>query len=61
MLMHFLISQAIFLAIVQFFDEIGSRSQSHILAVGYSPVGILASCCVEVVLILAQLLQVFGL
>ena len=55
MLMHFLISQAIFLARVQWYD-LGEESTS-ISELGYSPVGILASCCVGGGLLLFQLLS----
>ncbi len=56
MLMHFLISQAVFLARVEWYDESAGHSSS-ISAVGYSPIGIFASCCVGGFLILLQLLH----
>lgn len=56
MLMHFLISQAVFLARVQYYRPDGSPDYSE-SNVGYSHVGILASCCVGAVLILSQVLH----
>lgn len=56
MLMHFLISQAVFLARIQYYSQTDAPPTS-ISAIGFSPVGILASCCVGAVLILAQLLH----
>ena len=56
MLMHFLISQAVFLARVQWYNDSGEEGY-WISAVGYSPVGIMATCCVGGFLILFQLLH----
>ena len=57
-LMHFLISQAIFLVRVQWYTEAGIPSNSsHISDVGFSPIGILVSCCVGTLLILFQVLH----
>ena len=55
MLMHFLISQAIFLVRVQWYTEAGILSKSfYISDVGFSPLAILVSCCVGALLILFQ-------
>ena len=56
MLMHFLISQAVFIAHVQWYTELGEPSEET-SNVGFSPVGILASCCVGAFLIVVQVLH----
>ena len=54
-LMHFLISQAIYLVRVQWYTEAGIPSKSFFISdVGFSPIGILVSCCVGALLILFQ-------
>jgi len=62
-LMHFLISQAIFLSRVEWYNAAGQadagnynlETSGEILGIGYSPVGILISCCVGGLLISLQL------
>lgn len=53
-LMHFLISQSIFLARLIYIDSEGFESSMSFTDVGFSPPAILTSCCVGLGLILAQ-------
>jgi len=60
MLLHFFISQSIFLARVQYFDENGEIDVNDSFAyVGFSPIAILISVCIGAVLIMAQILHSF--
>ena len=60
MVMHFLISQSIFLVRLQYFDINGNpdrNNDGNISDVGFSPLAILVTVCVGGALILAQLLH----
>lgn len=58
MILHFLVSQSIFLVRIQWYDLDGNRDpENFIMDVGYSPLGILCSVCVGAALILAQCLH----
>lgn len=56
-LMHFLISQSIFLARLIYIDSEGAESSMSFTDVGFSPPAILTSCCVGLGLILAQVVH----
>lgn len=54
-LMHFFISQSIFLARLQYFDSVGQPAVGGFSNVGYNPPAILTSCCVGFGLIMGQI------
>ena len=56
-LMHFLISQSIFLARLQYYDSEGRLTDEGFSDVGFSPRANLTTCCVGIVMILAQVLH----
>lgn len=56
-LMHFLISQSIFLARLQYYDSAGNLTDEGFNDVGFSARATVTACCVGVVMILAQILH----
>jgi len=56
-LMHFLISQSIFLARLQYYNSVGRLTDYGFNDVGFSPRATATACCVGVVMILAQILH----
>lgn len=60
MVVHFLISQSIFLARVQWYDVNGNMDESnYIFDVGFSPIAILVTICIGGLLIIIQIVHSF--